>query len=317
MLEIVKKHIIHLFDPSDQQQLLFNSFAVVMILSLFIGIVSELYFFAGVPIFLLLVYITLVDFKKTFFLLLFFLPLSTEYTFPNGFGTDLPTEPLMIGLMGVYILYLIQHAKEINSHFFRHPITLLLLVHIAWIFTTSIVSDLFVVSLKFSMAKLWYVIVFYFMAGLLLQTVKDIQHFFWIIFIPLTATIIITLIRFKSYDFAFEFVHKVLSPYQRNHVNYAAMLAYFFPIICLTIGWYKEKKWLFRMLLFAIPVYLVGIYFSYTRAAYLAILYRSWILLYCPLALGEMGSRSKHYCLNVRAGLFYTKKHLFRLCPQL
>lgn len=272
MLKALKKNINLYFDTKDQQQLLFNIFALVLISSLFLGIATELYFLAGIPAFLLLAYITLVDFKKIFFLLLFFLPLSTEFTFPNGFGTDLPTEPLMIGLMGVYILYVLRHGKEMNSDFIKHPISLLLLLHIGWILTTTIVSDLFLVSLKFSLAKLWYLVVFYFMAGTLLKTEKDIRQFFWVIFLPLTATIIITLIRFKSYNFDFEFVHKVLSPYQRNHVNYAAMLAYLFPIICLAISWYKKEKWFSRALFFAIPVYLVGIYFSYTRAAYLAIL---------------------------------------------
>ena len=39
-----------------------------------------------------------------FFALLAFLPLSTEFEVGGGFSTDLPTEPIMVGLMFLYLL---------------------------------------------------------------------------------------------------------------------------------------------------------------------------------------------------------------------
>jgi O-antigen ligase len=231
-----------------------------------------MYFLAGIPAALIVAYIAIVDFRKLFYLLLFFLPLSTEIQLPGGFGTDLPTEPLMVGLMGIYILYVIRNGKEMSSDFVRHPMTLLLLLHVGWIFTTTITSDLVFVSFKYALAKVWYVVVFYFMAGSLLKKESDIKNVFWVIFLPLTFTILTTLVRHSAHGFSFDMVHKVLWPFHRNHVNYAAMLALFFPFIWLAIQWYPKKDWKRVLLIASLPIFLVGIYLSFTRAAYGSIL---------------------------------------------
>ena len=111
---------------------------IILICSLFLGI----YFNTIIPVLLPLAIVGLAivvfDFKLVFYALLFFLPLSVEVYFDNGFGTDLPDEPLMVLLMGVYLVYLIGTGKGIKAKFFWHPITLVLLVHLAWIAFTTI-----------------------------------------------------------------------------------------------------------------------------------------------------------------------------------
>lgn len=236
------------------------------------GAATGWYFLAALPALALLIYLTIVDFRIVFFLLLACLPISTEIQLPNGFGTDLPTEPLMIGLMLVYGLFVLQHGRKMNSGFIRHPISLLLLLHLAWIITTTITSELLLVSVKFALAKIWYVIVFYFMAGSLLKRVKDVRLFFWVIFIPLVFTVLVTLVRHSAYGFSFRDVHRVLHPFQRNHVNYAATMALFFPIVWLAVAWYRRWSLRWWVLVGAIGLFLVAIYLSYTRAAYVAIL---------------------------------------------
>ncbi|MEL7021803.1 MAG: O-antigen ligase family protein, partial [Bacteroidota bacterium] len=180
-----------LFDVEHTDQLLFNVFALMILLCIFVGIGTEMYFVAGAPAALVIAYLAIVDFRRLFFLLLACIPISTEVVLPNGFGTDLPTEPLMIGLMFVYLLYVLRHGAQLSRRFIQHPITLLVLLHLGWILTTTVLSDLLFVSIKFSLAKIWYISVFYFMAGSLLKTEKDVKSFFWIIFIPLLATVII------------------------------------------------------------------------------------------------------------------------------
>ena len=258
--------------PEDDLQKSFLIFAVIVGLSIFAAIISEWYFLAGIPAFFLLVYVTVVDFRKIFFLLLAFIPLSTEVTFSNGFGTDLPTEPLMVGLMLVWILYQLANGKRLKSEFFRHPITLILMLHFAWTIITTVQSQLFLVSFKFLLAKTWYIAVFYFLAGLMLKTEKDIRTFFWVIFIPLMLTVLITLVRHSAYGFSFEFVYRVLSPYQRNHVNYAATLSSFVPFVWLAYGWYKKRSLKWWVITGSAVVLIIAVYLSYTRAAYIALI---------------------------------------------
>jgi len=244
----------------------------VILLSIFLAIGSGLYYLVGLPIVFLLAYFALVDFEKLFFLLIFCIPLSTEVSLPNGFGTDLPTEPLMVVLMLIFFLYVLQQGKDISTNFFRHPISLLFLLHLFWIFTTTITSQLTFVSIKFFLAKTWYIVVFYFMAGLILKNEQQFRKFFWIVFSALMFTVIVILARHSAYGFSFEDVYQVLHPFQRNHVNYAATIALLFPIACLAISWYRSFSFLWWVLIGSITILLVATYLSYTRAAYIAIL---------------------------------------------
>ncbi len=256
---------------SVQNLAMFKGFAAIILLSLFVGIAFNAWYLAGVPAFLLLVYMTIIDFRKIFFLLIICIPLSTEFYFPNGLATDLPTEPLMIGLMGVYGIYVLRNGREMDSSFIRNPLALLLVLHLFWTFATTISSSLFIVSLKFSLAKLWYITVFFFMAGSILKKEKGFITFFWCILIPLLFTIAIIWIRHAAQGFSFKSVGGVLDPFYRNHVNYAALLALFFPIAFFARQWYPKyslKRWIINI---SLIVLLLAIQLSYTRTAYVTL----------------------------------------------
>lgn len=255
----------------DQTRLLVWSFGWVVLLSLFGAAASGAYYLAGIPVALLVLYIAIVDFPKLFYLLLFCLPLSTEIVLPGGFGTDLPTEPMMVGLMMIAIIYFIQRDVQAELVHFWHPITLMLLVHLSWIYIATITSNLFFVSLKFSLAKTWYVVVFYFLAGILLKELQAQKRFFWVIFLPLLFTVTVTMVRHAGYGFSFVGIHKVLHPFQRNHVNYAAMITLFMPF--LWFAWRRQSLRSFRwwFLLGSLAFFVLAIYLSFTRAAYIAL----------------------------------------------
>jgi len=267
----MKDALQRLFPLSDAHRLLLHAFAAVLITCLFVGLVLEWYFLALVPAALIITFLTIVDFKKVFYILLACIPLSTEITLPNGFGTDLPTEPLTVGLMGVFLLYIIRNAPRMDGAFFRHPISLLLLLHIGWLAITTITSSMVLVSVKFLLAKIWYIVVFYFLAGYLLKTEADIRKAFWWIFIPMLFTIVVILTRHSLYGFSFEHVFRVLNPFYRNHVAYACIMALFCPFLVLAVSWQQKysKRWWFLMAI--LPLFFVAIYLSYTRAAYVAL----------------------------------------------
>ena len=256
---------------SNQNLQIFKGFAVIMLLSIFAGLAFDMFYLAGIPAFLILVYMTIIDFRKIFFFLLICIPLSTEFYFPNGLATDLPTEPLMIGLMLVYGVYVIRHGREMDSSFIRHPLALILAFHLLWIFATTITSSLFIVSLKFSLAKLWYVTVFFFMAGSILKNEKDFKTFFWCILIPMLFTVAVVLARHASYGFTFDTVSKTLSPFYRNHVNYAALLALFIPFVWFARQWYPSFSLKRMFINGSLLTLLLAIQMSYTRTAYVTL----------------------------------------------
>ncbi len=256
---------------SPQNLTIFKVFAGIVLSSLFAAIALNEYFVVGIPALLLLLYMTIIDFRKVFYFLIICIPLSTEFYFPNGLATDLPTEPLMIGLMGVYGIYVLRHGKEMDSSFIRHPLALLLVLHLFWIFATTITSSLFLVSLKFSLAKLWYVVTFFFLAGSILKKKTDFITFFWCILIPLLSTVLIIWVQHAAQGFSFESVGGVLDPFYRNHVNYASLLALFIPFVWFARQWYPKhsfKRWFINI---SLVILLVAIQLSYTRTAYVTL----------------------------------------------
>ncbi|TXB66293.1 O-antigen ligase family protein [Phaeodactylibacter luteus] len=254
----------------SQEQQFFAAYAGLMLTALFAGIAGEWYFLAGVPAVLLIGYLAIVDLKAVFTLLLFCIPISTELQLPSGLGLDLPTEPLMVGLMFVGFLFALQQGKTLDGGFLRHPITLLILLHLGWIAITAILSHQVVVSFKFLLSKIWYLATFFFLASRMLRSPADIRRFHWAVLLPLVLTIAIVTVRHGLRGFAFSEIHWVLSPFYRNHVAYAAIAVLFLPFVWFVRQWYPKGsagRWAATL---ALPVLLVAIQLSYTRAAYVA-----------------------------------------------
>ncbi len=250
----------------------FAGFGAIVLGSILLALYMEQWVIAALPVLVLLAYLTIVDFRKVFYLLLFCIPLSTEVVLPNGFGTDLPTEPLIVGLMLVFLILAASRRDVMPAGFFQHPVTLLLLLHWGWTVVPLLTSSDMVISLKFFLAKSWYVVTFYFLAGYLLRNTAHLRTFFWAVFISLMATVAVVLIRHAAYGFSFEDVYRVLSPFYRNHVAYAAIMAVFFPLVWFFRHWYPKGSLMRWVLNGAIVVLLIAIQFSYTRAAMGAVL---------------------------------------------
>ena len=253
-------------------QLLFVGLLLSMLVGIVGGLLTDALVLFALPAVFLLAYITIVDFRKVFYLLLIMLPLSTEVELPGGFATDLPSEPLMLLLTGVFLVFGLYNGRKLNTAFLKHPLTLLLILHVGWIFITTINSEQLIFSLKFFLAKIWFVVCFYFLGGYLLKTERDIRAFFWCVFSTTLVTVIIILIRHAATGFSFEEVNFVLKPFYRNHVSYASLLVLFFPFLWYAPRWYQKYSWTWWFLASSIVVFLVAVYFTYTRAAYVSLI---------------------------------------------
>ncbi len=256
-----------------QAKTTFLVFAVVIIASCWLGVAYESFYPLAIPAAMVIIYLSIVDIKSVFFLLLACIPISTELELPNGFSTDIPTEPLTIGLMLIYLVYALKSGMVLKGNgFMRHPITLLLVLHLGWIFITMVNSESLFFSVKYFIAKIWYITTFYFLAALMLQTKRDFEQFFWCIFTPLSIAVMITIYRHAAYSFSFEDVNKVMYPMFRNHVSYGCIMAVFLPYIILARSWHNRFGLKWWLLTCAVMLFLIAIQFSYTRAAYGAII---------------------------------------------
>lgn len=251
---------------------LVGALAVILVACIWLSIALEAWWPAGVPAALLVCWLSIVDFRRIYFLMLACIPLSIEMELPGGLGTDLPSEPLMWLLTLVAVFWFLRHWRMVNGRFLRHPVTLTLLIHLSWTAVCVITSSDFLVSFKFLLAKGWYVIVFYFLAAHLLQDEKDFKELLWWFFVPLLIAVLSVLARHAPSGFSFKEVNFVMGPFFRNHVMYACLLAVFLPFVWYGAYWYRKYSGAWWLLAAGIVIFIAGINFAYTRAAYVALL---------------------------------------------
>ncbi len=259
---------------------LFWLFSILLLGTGLLAVYTENYYLLGVPPLLLFFYLSAVNFRFIFFLMMATIPLSVEVQFGQTLGTDLPTEPLIAGLMLVCFFYVMGRSSHIDRNFLKHPLTTLLLLHFFWCLVSTIFSSDLLVSVKNATAKLWYITVFYFLAAMIVRSLRDFKIIFWCFLIPLLFTIVYTLVRHSKHHFTFDTVNTMMDPFYRNHVNYAVVLALFIPFVFAALQWYHSRN-VRLFLIGAIGLILLGVLLSYTRATWLAlaaaVLFR-WVL---------------------------------------
>ena len=251
---------------------LFIIFSIFSLASIFAAFLLEEYLIIALPALLIVAFIGIVDFKKLYILLIAMIPLSMELYLPGGFSTDLPTEPLMVGLMFITILYLLSKPDALPMRFFIHSLILIIFIHLFWTGFLILHSVDTVVSLKFFLAKTWYIVVFVFLTAILIRSREDFIPVFWALIIPLTIVTVITIIRHALLDFRFDAVNDTLTPYFRNHVSYAALLSIAVPLIWFVRRWYEKGSIQRNFLNITFFIILTGIVFAYTRGAWLALI---------------------------------------------
>ena len=235
-------------------------------LCIWVGVLAEQWWLLLLPPSIFLVIFTVLDFRFLYYLLFLSLPFSLEYYLPNGLGTDLPTEPLMWLITGVALMLFTKNIGSIKIDYFKNPITYLLLLHLAWIFFTCFISLDFTRSLKFFIAKIWYVVPFYFLFVGLIKDEKFLKRILYILMWGLLIALIYVLIRHAQFDFSFKSSNTVVRPIFRNHVSYAAILVVFLPYL-LVIRNITTSSFLTKIIPGIALLFVIAIYFSYTRAA--------------------------------------------------
>ncbi len=208
---------------------------------------------------------------QLFWLLLIFLPLSTELNITTSLGLDFPDELFLI-LISVIIIAKIIHQPRLFHSVFYSPLLVLISIHIIWIIFCIFFSTDPMLSVKYLLAKIWYIIPFVLLSPLLLKYQRDWRKLALYLCIPILIVIIQSVIRFGFYGFEFASIKKTMAPFFRNHFNYSSMLVCLLPIGYLIWKFtpinFPTKKIILLFLLIAI----IGLLLSYSRGAWLALI---------------------------------------------
>ncbi|HEV8506938.1 MAG TPA: O-antigen ligase family protein [Chitinophagaceae bacterium] len=240
--------------------------AVVFLTSATVAVITSLYWLLFVPFGFLLFYAGWQQWQIVFYLLIFFLPWSIEFSFSSSLATDLPDEPIMWLTTLLFFAYFLFTPSEIFSKA-KHPLVILLLCSLAWIIVTVFFSTDWLISLKFLLAKSWYMVAFVFAPLLFFVNKRTIAGVAIVFFASMLLVTMISLCRHSLYGFRFANVNDAISPFFRNHVNYSAMLVCTVPVLT---AFYQLNKKYRSIVIAAMVIVLVALFFSFSRGAWLA-----------------------------------------------
>jgi len=163
--------------------------------------------------------------------LFFMIPISAEIELPGGLSTDLPGEPLLWALTVLSVVLI--SAKGIKKNLW-HPITVVIILQLLWILVTALFATAPLFSIKFLVAKSWYIIPLFVLPHYLINSTKEIHKLldYFIAGVSLAAGYFFIKHGLEGFDFDARVTAG--KPIWRNHVNYACTLVCTLPIL-----WYR------------------------------------------------------------------------------
>lgn len=240
------------------------------------ALLNGINFLIFLPVGLIIIWLVLFHSEKALLILAFIVPLSIPLSryFPQAnFNLSLPSELFLITFLLLFLLKVLLEG-EFDKAILTHPVTLAILFYLSWMAITSTTSEMPVVSYKYLLAKIWFIVTFYFLATQLFIRFKNIPRYIWYYSIGLLIVIILAVSQLIAIDItSHKVANRVVRPFYNDHTDYAAAIA---MILVFTVGYFalKRKKASNRENLFYLS--LVGLFFialvlSYTRAAWISL----------------------------------------------
>lgn len=253
---------------------------VVYIAANMILTANEFYFLNFLPVVLFILFLAVARLDLFYFLIIILTPLSIQLIeFIPGSSTDfaIPTEPMLFGVMLLLIYKLFQN-EYIDARILNHPVSYAVFFYLFWMLMTSITSSEPLISFKYLLARICFIVTYYFLAALLFKKTANISVFIWCYAVSMFLVVFYTISRHIHYGLDDKQVaHIVMSPFFRDHTSYGAILAMLlFALVGVVM--HKGKHILMRILFWAsIVLIAAGLVLSYTRAA--------WISVFCSLVI--------------------------------
>ncbi|MGP1515708.1 MAG: O-antigen ligase family protein [Bacteroidales bacterium] len=250
--------------------------AVLCLLFLLGGTVAvdyEFYIYAYLPVIAFGILLVMLKFYYSVFIVALLTPLSIIFRMEH-FSITIPTEPILILVMFLFVWECFFNKSYDKTALFN-PIAKIIFINLGWIFITALFSWDIVISLKFLVARLWFVIPCYFMMVPIFKDIKTIRWFIALYGISLSAIIIFCTVKFAALGFAFNEMNQIPAPFYNDHTAYGAAIGLFTPITLYFVFAKKRlcpSRW-YRILFVFISICLfVGLILSYARATWISVM---------------------------------------------
>ena len=234
-------------------------------------------------------------------LIAFLTPLSVTLDSLESLAISLPAEPMLAGVLVIFIAKYI-HDRQFDTKIARHPISIVIYLMFMWMAITTITSELPVVSLKFMVSRLWFIVPAYFVCAVLFKNPKNISRFIWFYIAGLIIVAFYTIANHASNGFDGDTAHWVMTPFYNDHTAYGAALAVYI-VLCAAFLFMPNLKKLQRLgVIIALFILLVAIVLSFCRAAWISLIAALGILI-CVLL--KIKFKYIAVVLTVLVGLFF------------
>lgn len=231
------------------------------------------YLFNLLPFAVLVILLAIFDIEKIMYIMVFSTPLAIslkELGYNDGLNLSLPAEPLMVGITLIYFLNELS-SKVTDRKILKHPITIIIFIQMLWILITTITSELPVISIKFILARTWFLTSCYFMASQLFKNKKAILNHLMFYSIALAIVAIVTTVKHSAYAYDEKIADWIVSPFYNDHTAYGAALAMYIPVMC-GILFMKNISTIVKVFCFILlTIFLISIIVSFARAGWLSL----------------------------------------------
>lgn len=235
-------------------------------------IIYDVYWLSALPAALIVMLLFFFSLDKLILLLVFLTPLTFKYVHEGlGFTVDIPTEPVIVAIMMLFFFRL-AYERQYDMRILKHPVTILLLLKMVWMFVTSVTSEIPLVSFKYSISRLWFVVTFYFLTIYLFREPRNMQKYMWLFAATLFVVVLVSTYRHFLFDFERDMGYFVVRPFFNDHTHYSAVLAMVAPFFIVMAFNRTDSVLRRRAALIVFVVFCVGILFSYSRASWVSLL---------------------------------------------
>ena len=225
----------------------------------------------ALPVLLGVLMLYVFSYDKVLFLIAFLTPLSINLEGLLGFSLSLPVEPLLFGVLFFFIAKLI-YEKKFDNKIAYHPISIVIYMMFIWIIITTITSELPLVSIKYLLSRIWFIIPAYFVCAKLFKDPNNINKFIWLYIAGLIIVVFYTIANHAMNGFSGKAAHWVMTPFYNDHTAYGAALAIYMVLNAAFIFLPNIKTSRRIIIIMCFALLCVAMVLSSCRAAWLSII---------------------------------------------
>lgn len=227
------------------------------------------------PVILLIVFMAIFKLETLLYVLVFLVPLSVPLSrlVENlSFDMNLPTEPLIIGIMFLFIIRVILDGT-FDKRIIFHPVSIAIMFYLVWIIVTACTSEMPLVSFKFLASRIWFIVVFYLLMTQMFRKYNNMIKFNWMYAAGLTIVACYATATLASEDITNQLAANHMAyPFYNDHTDYASAIV---MILVFVAGMYfiRKKTTQFNKFIYIsfTGFFFIALILSYTRASWLSL----------------------------------------------